>query len=88
MSPRRNWDSPNPSLASECAPPPTTGGWGHTRQGVRGWGSPNTDVLRKSLALCLLCGHTVQRSLYLLYRYFLWQKYVSRTYDSAMKNIQ
>jgi hypothetical protein len=20
MSPRRNWDSPNPSLASECAP--------------------------------------------------------------------
>jgi hypothetical protein len=21
MSPRRNWDSPNPSLASECAPP-------------------------------------------------------------------
>jgi hypothetical protein len=25
MSPRRNWDSPIPSLASECAPPP---GWG------------------------------------------------------------
>ncbi len=21
MSPRRNWDSPTPSLASECAPP-------------------------------------------------------------------
>ncbi len=25
ISPRRNWDSPNPSLTSECAPPPRTG---------------------------------------------------------------
>ncbi len=25
MSPRRNWDSPNPWLTSECAPPPITG---------------------------------------------------------------
>jgi hypothetical protein len=24
MSPRRNWDSPNPSLANECAPSPGT----------------------------------------------------------------
>jgi hypothetical protein len=56
MSPRRNWDSPNPSLASECAPPTRTGGWGHTRLRVRGWGSPNPDDLRKSFALCLLCG--------------------------------
>jgi hypothetical protein len=28
---------------------------GHTRLQVRGWGSPNTDDWRKSLALCLLC---------------------------------
>jgi hypothetical protein len=28
MSPRRNWDSPNLSLPSECAPPPRTGGRG------------------------------------------------------------
>ncbi len=28
MSPRRNWDSPNPSLAIECAPPPGTKGEG------------------------------------------------------------
>ncbi len=28
MSPRRNWDSPNPSLASECAPPPPEPGVG------------------------------------------------------------
>jgi hypothetical protein len=55
MSPRRNWDSRNPSLVSECAPSPRTGGEGHTRLLVRGWGSPNSDDLRKSLALCLLC---------------------------------
>jgi hypothetical protein len=47
--------SPNPSLASECAPPPEPGGGGYTRLRVRGWGSPNSDVRRKSLALCLLC---------------------------------
>ncbi len=29
---------------------------GHTRLRVRGWGSLNSDDLRKSLALCLLCG--------------------------------
>ncbi len=51
MSPRRHWDSPNPYLASECAPPPRTG---HTRLRVRGWGSPNSDDWRKSLALCQL----------------------------------
>jgi hypothetical protein len=56
MSPRRNWDSPTPSLASECAPPPgTKEGGGHTRLLVRGWSSPNSDDWRKGLALCLLC---------------------------------
>ncbi len=55
MSPRWNWDSPTPSLASECAPSPRTKGKGHTRQGVRGSGSPNSDDWRKSFALCLLC---------------------------------
>jgi hypothetical protein len=29
-------------------------GGGHTRRRVRGWGSPNSDDLRKSLALCLI----------------------------------
>ncbi len=57
MSPRRIWDSPNPTLASECAPPTRTGGGeGQTRLRVRGWGSPNSNDWRKSLALCLLCG--------------------------------
>ncbi len=57
MSPRQNWDSPTPYLASECAPPPgPKGGGGHTRLRAMGWGSPNSDDWRKSLALCLLCG--------------------------------
>ncbi len=61
MSPRRNWDSPIPSLVCECAPSPRTKGWGgHTRQWARGWGSPNSDDWRKSLALCQLCGAGVQ----------------------------
>jgi hypothetical protein len=55
MSPRRNWDSPTPSPASECAPTPGIKGGGDTRVGVRGWGSPNSDDWRKSLAFCLLC---------------------------------
>ncbi len=43
MSPRRNWDSPNPSLASECDPPPRTGGGG-------GWGAhtPAGEALGQS----------------------------------------
>ncbi len=41
MSPRRNWDSPTPSLASECAPPRNLKGGGvHTHLRVRGWGVP------------------------------------------------
>ncbi len=56
MSPRRNWDSPNPSPASECALPQVQRvGGGHTRLRLRGWGSPNSDDWRISLALYLLC---------------------------------
>ena len=32
--PRRNWDSPTPSLASECAPPPETKGGGPAGEGL------------------------------------------------------
>jgi hypothetical protein len=45
MSPRRNWNSPTPSLASECAPPPEPKrGGGHTRlrRGVGGVPIPTT----------------------------------------------
>ncbi len=49
MSPRWNWDSSNPSLASECAPPPGTKGDGaHSPAGEGlGPGSPNSDDWRK-----------------------------------------
>ncbi len=51
MSPRRNWDSPNPSPASECALPPRQNGGGHTK-GVGpgptlawpGWKQPEIPV--------------------------------------------
>ncbi len=55
MSSRRNWDSPNPSLDSECAPPLSfrTGG-GEVAHSPAGEGSPNSDDWRKSIELCLL----------------------------------
>ncbi len=65
MSPRRPWDSPNPSPASECALPlPRVGSMGgeavrHTRLRLKGWGSPNSDDRRKSLALSLLCADDI-----------------------------
>ncbi len=42
FSSRRNWDSPNPSPAGECAP---LRFWGekHTLWRARGWESPNSD---------------------------------------------
>ncbi len=67
MSPRRNWDCPNPSPASECAlpphPPDQRGAYSLAAKGVgesrfrRPW--------RKSLALCLLCAlHEWQQEVY------------------------
>jgi hypothetical protein len=56
--------TPPPSPASECVPhtpEPEVGG--HTRLRVRGWGGvPNSDDLRKGLALCLLCARTLPPS--------------------------
>ncbi len=49
MSPRRNWDSPTPSPASECASPPPKPKGGHTRLRVRGWGDPITTTRPKAL---------------------------------------
>ncbi len=40
-----------------CMPPSLEPKGGvRTRLRVRGWGSPNSDGLRKGLAFCLLCG--------------------------------
>jgi hypothetical protein len=44
---------PTLSPASECNPPGTIVGWGHTRLRVRGWGILNSCDWRKSLALCI-----------------------------------
>jgi hypothetical protein len=50
MSPRRSWDSPTPSLASECAPPTgTKGGWEHSRAG-EGLGEYQFQRLEKRLS--------------------------------------
>jgi hypothetical protein len=50
FSSRRNWDSPNPSPAGECAPP-RFWGEGHTRWRERGWESPNSDEGTYTVAL-------------------------------------
>ncbi len=54
MSPRQNWDSPTPFLASECAPPPGTKGGAHSPAG-EGLGESRLRRLEKSLTLGLLC---------------------------------
>ncbi len=63
MSPRRNWDSPQPlSRKRVCPPPPDQRVGGHPRLRLRGWGSSNSDDWRKSLALCLLCAAGLPRN--------------------------
>jgi hypothetical protein len=54
MSPRWNWDSPNPSLASQCAPPPGTF-HPHPSRAGEGLGESQFQRLEKKLiALCLV----------------------------------
>ncbi len=54
FSSRRDWDSPNPSPAGECAPPPFwSRGKGHTRWRKRGWESPNSGEGTYTLVLCM-----------------------------------
>jgi hypothetical protein len=50
MSTRRNWDSPNPSLASECVPPPKTGGGGAIWLAGEGLGESQFGRLEKKLS--------------------------------------
>ncbi len=59
LSPLPNWDpSPPPPPPQAFVSPPELRGGGevHARLPVRGWGGPNADGWRKSLALSLLCG--------------------------------
>ncbi len=56
-----------PLSRQRVCPPPQTKGWeGHTRLRVRGWGSPNSDYLRKRLALCLICRYRRSKNTTLL----------------------
>ncbi len=55
MSPRRHWDSPNPSPANEgVLPPRLKGGRAHS-PAAKEVGETQFRRLEKSLALCLLC---------------------------------
>ncbi len=57
--------TPHPPLPpSECVPPLNQRGEGHTCLWVRVWRSPNSDDWRKILALCLLCGVRVKKTVY------------------------
>ncbi len=58
-----------PLSRQRVCPSPQSRGEGHSRLRVRGWGSPNSDDLRKSSALCLLCDRDHCRSVK------LWQFY-------------
>ncbi len=53
MSPRRNRDSPTPSLASECAPPPEPKEGAHSPAGE--WGSQFRRLEKKLSNLPTLC---------------------------------
>jgi hypothetical protein len=70
MSPRRNWDSPTSSIASECAPPPEPRGGGGGSlacgRGEGGVGESQFRRLEKSVALCLLCAKDDARHFYFL----------------------
>ncbi len=64
MSPRRNWESPNPSSASECAlpsPPPPPGpkdGGGTHSPAVKGVGESHFRRLEKKLNTLPTLGST------------------------------
>ena len=56
VSPRVGIGTLPTPLSPASVPLPPEPGRGDNRLRVRGWGSPTSDDLRKSLALCLLCG--------------------------------
>ncbi len=58
FSSRWNWDSPNPSPASECAPPPplVPGGGAHAHAREGGWASPSSnEETYTTLYMYVLC---------------------------------
>ncbi len=64
-SPGRNWDSPNPFLASECSPPPRNRGEGAHKPACGGLGGvpiPTRGIHCGTLYMYVLCGTQVHRT--------------------------
>ncbi len=85
MSPHRDWDSPTPSPASECAPPPEPkGGGSHTRLLVRGVEESQFRLLEKKLtALPTMFITTVICLRIQQYKKIFWH-IISRTSQKAL----
>jgi hypothetical protein len=66
IPPRRNWDSPTPSLDSECAPPPEPMGGAHLRAGG-GLGESQFRRLKKKLSTLSTLWETCRLGLLLFY---------------------
>jgi hypothetical protein len=61
LSPRPNWDSPTPSLASECVPPPEQKGGGTHSHADEGLGESQFGRLeKKPRTLSTLCTRTFE----------------------------
>ncbi len=76
MSPRWNWDSPTPSLASECAPPPWTKGWGAHSCAGEGLGQSQFQRLEKKLSTLPTLWYTPWVQFYTVH-WFPWVQYQS-----------
>jgi hypothetical protein len=68
FSSRRNWDSPNPSPAGECAPPPP--GSGGVEGHARGWVTPYSDKGTYTVVL-------------LIYTYFVMRPHIPVPRDTT-----
>ncbi len=94
FSSRRNWDSPNPLPAGECAPPPPPGSGGRgTLAGERGVGRVPIPTRRHTLWYSLyihiyvLCGFTVLPPEYLGCRIYIFYIFVQRGISRCVKGI-
>jgi hypothetical protein len=58
FSSRRNWDSPNPSPAGECAPPPRGGAHSLAREGLGESQFRRGDIHCGTLYIYVLCAYS------------------------------
>jgi hypothetical protein len=78
FSSRRNWDSPTPLAAGECAPPPFGPGGREHSPAEKGVGSPNSEEGTYTVVLYV-------------YKYFvvasLFEKYVAQIFLSLSDSV-